>query len=138
VFLLLFNRKRGWDSKGAAWRRQAKNHPVNGFLAPRAGGGTGPVPPGIPPSPPKAKGAPEGVPFAFQQEERVGFEGCGLAQTGKKPSGEWFFSTPGWRRRWPSAAGNPTVSAKYKRNTRGCSFCILIRERRWENCASDA
>ena len=35
--------KRRRDSKGAAGRRPAKNHPVNGFLAPRAGGGTGPV-----------------------------------------------------------------------------------------------
>ena len=42
------------DSKGTAGRRPAKNHPVNGFLVPRAGGATAPVAPGIPLSPPKA------------------------------------------------------------------------------------
>ena len=36
-------------------RRRAKNHPVNGFLVPRAGGGTAPVTPGIPFSPPNTE-----------------------------------------------------------------------------------
>jgi len=31
------------DSKGAACHRQAKKHPVDGFSAPLAGGGTAPV-----------------------------------------------------------------------------------------------
>ena len=37
--------KREGDEKGTAEQSEAKNHPVNGFLVPRAGGGTGPVPP---------------------------------------------------------------------------------------------
>ena len=37
--------KRRWDLKGTAEQSEAKNHPVNVFLVPRAGGGTGPVPP---------------------------------------------------------------------------------------------
>ena len=40
--------KREWDEKGTAEQSEAKNHPVNGFLVPRAGGGTGPVPPDEP------------------------------------------------------------------------------------------
>ena len=37
--------KREGDEKGTAEQSEAKNHPVNGFLVPRAGGGTAPVPP---------------------------------------------------------------------------------------------
>ena len=37
--------KREGDEKGKAEQSEAKNHPVNGFLVPRAGGGTAPVPP---------------------------------------------------------------------------------------------
>ena len=37
--------KREGDEKGTAEQSEEKNHPVNGFLVPRAGGGTGPVPP---------------------------------------------------------------------------------------------
>ena len=40
--------KREGDEKGTAEQSEAKNHPVNGFLVPRAGGGTAPVPPGVP------------------------------------------------------------------------------------------
>ncbi len=36
------------DSTGAACHLQAKKHPVNGFSAPRAGGGTAPVQPANP------------------------------------------------------------------------------------------
>ena len=37
--------KREGDEKGTAEQSEGKNHPVNGFLVPRAGGGTAPVPP---------------------------------------------------------------------------------------------
>ena len=37
--------KREGDEKGTAEQSEEKNHPVNGFLVPRAGGGTAPVPP---------------------------------------------------------------------------------------------
>ena len=36
----------GLEGHGPLWR--AKNHPVNDFLVPRAGGGTAPVPPKSP------------------------------------------------------------------------------------------
>ena len=37
--------KREGDEKGTAEQSEAKNHPVNGFLVPRAGGDTAPVSP---------------------------------------------------------------------------------------------
>ena len=37
--------KREGDEKGTAEQSEAKNNPVNCFLVPRAGGGTGSVPP---------------------------------------------------------------------------------------------
>ena len=37
--------KRRWDLKGTAEQSEAKNHPVNGFLVPRAGGDTAPISP---------------------------------------------------------------------------------------------
>ena len=42
-YFSLDKRRRGL--KGTAEQSEAKNHLVNGFLVPRAGGGTGPVPP---------------------------------------------------------------------------------------------
>ena len=42
-YFSLDKRRRGL--KGTAEQSETKNHPVNGFLVPRAGGGTGPVPP---------------------------------------------------------------------------------------------
>ena len=42
---LLFGHKRERDEKGTAKQGEAKNHPVNGFLVPRAGGDTAPVSP---------------------------------------------------------------------------------------------
>jgi hypothetical protein len=42
---LLFGHKKGRDEKGTAEQGEAKNHPVNGFLVPRAGGDTAPVSP---------------------------------------------------------------------------------------------
>ena len=47
--------KREGDEKGTAEQSEAKNHPVNGFLVPRAGGGTGPVPPDEPLHPHQTK-----------------------------------------------------------------------------------
>ena len=44
LFFVLHKRRR--DEKGTARLWREKNHPVNGFLVPRAGGGTAPVPPG--------------------------------------------------------------------------------------------
>ena len=43
LFFVLHKRRR--DEKGTARLWREKNHPVNGFLVPRAGGGTAPVPP---------------------------------------------------------------------------------------------
>ncbi|MDY4695577.1 MAG: hypothetical protein SO374_05790, partial [Eubacteriales bacterium] len=40
-----FRHKRERDEKGTAEQGEAKNHPVNGFLVPRAGGDTAPVSP---------------------------------------------------------------------------------------------
>ena len=34
-------------------------------------------------------------------------KGAAAACGGEKPSSEWFFSTPGWRRHCPSDAGSP-------------------------------
>jgi len=51
---------------------EEKNHPVNGFSAPRAGVGTAPVPAGIPPSPPKTKGVPRGAPFVLVRKREGG------------------------------------------------------------------
>ena len=42
-YFSLDKRRRGL--KGTAEQSEAKNHPVNGFLVPRAGGDTAPVPP---------------------------------------------------------------------------------------------
>ena len=39
----LYEERRGREGNGRA--KRGKNHPVNGFLVPRAGGGTVPVPP---------------------------------------------------------------------------------------------
>ena len=41
---LLFGHKRERDEKGTARLWREKNHPVNGFLVPRAGGGTAHLP----------------------------------------------------------------------------------------------
>ena len=43
LFFVLHKRRR--DEKGTARLWRVKNHPANGFLVPRAGGGTAPVPP---------------------------------------------------------------------------------------------
>ena len=48
---------------------EAKNHPVNGFSAPRAGGGTAPVTPGIPFSPPNKRDTQESVSFVCEIKE---------------------------------------------------------------------
>ena len=42
---------------------------------------------------------------------------------GKKPSGEWFFSSPGWRRHCPSDAGSPWGCTKQNRSPNGGLFC---------------
>ena len=42
LFFVLHKRRR--DEKGTAEQGEAKNHPVNGFLVPRAGGGTAHLP----------------------------------------------------------------------------------------------
>ena len=96
--------KRGRDEKGTARLWRVKNHPVNGFLVPRAGGGTAPVPPGESLLLRHEKEIAFAVSFSCCIKEggmRRERPACG----GKKPSGEWFFSSPGWRRHCPSAAG---------------------------------
>ena len=67
--------------------------------------------------------------FFVLHKRRRGEKGAAVACGGEKPSCEWFFSTPGWRRHCPSGAGNPTRSAKYKRDAKRCLFCILEKER---------
>ena len=59
-------------------------------------------------------------------EERMGREGNGRAKRGKKPSGEWFFSSPGWRRHWPSAAGRVPLSPPNKKAQSFWAFCLFL------------
>ena len=59
-------------------------------------------------------------------EERRGREGNGRAKRGKKPSGEWFFSSPGWRRHWPSAAGRVPLSPPNKKAQSFWAFCLFL------------
>ena len=102
LFFVLHKRRR--DEKGTTRLWREKNHPANGFLVPRAGGGTAPVPPG--------------ESLLLRQEKEIAFAvsfSCCIKEGGmrrerpacggKKPSSEWFFSSPGWRRHCPSAAG---------------------------------
>ena len=56
---------------------EAKNHPVNGFSAPRAGGGTAPVPAGIPQGTPTKDGHLVMSVFCLCNQSVEGFEGCG-------------------------------------------------------------
>jgi len=44
-------------------------------------------------------------------------KGAAVACGGEKPSSEWFFSTPGWRRHCPSDAGNPSRHANKRRTS---------------------
>ena len=48
---------------------------------------------------------------------------------GKKPSSEWFFSSPGWRRHCPSAAGRIPPSPPGKRD-RICGLFFVLHKRR--------
>ena len=48
---------------------------------------------------------------------------------GKKPSSEWFFSSPGWRRHCPSAAGRIPPSPPRKRD-RICGLFFVLHKRR--------
>ena len=48
---------------------------------------------------------------------------------GKKPSSEWFFSSPGWRRHCPSAAGRIPPSPPRKRD-RTCGLFFVLHKRR--------
>ena len=117
--------KREGDEKGTAEQSEAKNHPVNGFLVPRAGGGTGPVPPDESPYLHQMKKSMRSHGLFCLYEERRGREGNGRAKRGKKPSGEWFFSSPGWRRHWPSAAGRVPLSPPNKKVQSFWAFCLF-------------
>ena len=44
---------------------------------------------------------------------------------GKKPSSEWFFSSPGWRRHCPSAAGRVPLSPPNKKVQSFWAFCLF-------------
>jgi len=62
VFCYAEKHTQGLEGNGRS-EAEAKNHPVNGFLVPRAGGGTAPVTPG----------APEGVPNKTDHQTVVCF-----------------------------------------------------------------
>jgi len=83
VSLLYFRKREGGNRRVRPEHAEAKNHPVNGFSAPRAGGGTAPVPPGIPPSPPNAKGTPKGVSFVFLRKREGGIRRVRPEHAGK-------------------------------------------------------
>ena len=60
----------------------------------------------------KHKRIADGYPFVFLVKSRGVLKGT--ARQGKKASGGWLFSSPGWRRDCPSLAGNPLCSTTYK------------------------
>ena len=82
----------------------------------------------IPFSPPNKTDTHKGVCFVFGIKRGRDSKGAARSEAGEKPSSEWFFSTPGWRRHWPSAGGNPFLSAKHKRHSSKCLLCFWIRE----------
>ena len=55
----------------------------------------------------------DGYPFVFLVKSRVDLKGT--ARQGKKASGGWLFSSPGWRQDCPSLAGNPLCSTKHNK-----------------------
>jgi len=82
VFCYTEKHTQGLEGNGRS-EAEAKNHPVNGFLVPRAGGGTVPVTPG----------APEGVPnktpskwmvFCYAEKHTQGLEGNGRSEAEAK------------------------------------------------------
>ena len=55
----------------------------------------------------------DGYPFVFLVKSRGDLKGT--ARQGKKASGGWLFSSPGWRQDCPSLAGNPLCSTKHNK-----------------------
>ena len=70
----------------------------------------------------------DGYPFVFLVKSRGDLKGT--ARQGKKASGGWLFSSPGWRQDCPSLAGNPLCSTKHnKRIADGYPFVFLVKSR---------
>ena len=70
----------------------------------------------------------DGYPFVFLVKSRGDLKGT--ARQGKKASGVWLFSSPGWRQDCPSLAGNPLCSTKHnKRIADGYPFVFLVKSR---------
>ena len=63
--------------------------------------------------------------FFVLHKRRRGEKGAAVACGGEKPSCEWFFSAPGWRRHCPSAGGESLLLRHLRAQQKCCARSVF-------------